>query len=94
MVEELLKLFVDKVDHQLLQGVELKDLESSNVQNTNEVYFLHGGVNQSVVTHVNKVAEETTKDILDDGVDSGCYNSDVLGLGHPFSADLREDRFQ
>jgi len=39
MVEELLKFLIDEVDHQLLQSVELEDLKSSNVQDTNEVHL-------------------------------------------------------
>ena len=34
VVEELLKLLVAKVDRQLLEPVEVKDLKSSNVKNT------------------------------------------------------------
>ena len=34
VVEELLKLLVAKVDGQLLEPVEVKDLKPSNVQNT------------------------------------------------------------
>ena len=37
MVEELLELFVTKVDADLLEGVKLKDLKSGNVEDTNEV---------------------------------------------------------
>ena len=37
MVEELLQLLVDKVDHELLEGVELEDLEAGNVEHADEV---------------------------------------------------------
>ena len=36
MVEELLQLFIAEVDTKLLKSIEVKDLKSSNVQNTNE----------------------------------------------------------
>ena len=36
MVEELLELFVAKVDTHLLESIVLKDLEAGNVQNSNE----------------------------------------------------------
>ena len=84
----LFYLFIDKVDTELFKGVELKDFKASNIQDTNKVDFLHGWVNQGGVTHVHKVTEETTKDILDDG---GCSNSDssqVLGLVDPLSTNL------
>ena len=37
VVEELLQLLVDKVDHQLLEGVELEDLEAGDVEHADEV---------------------------------------------------------
>ena len=37
MVEELLKLLVDKVDGDLLEAVVLKDLETGNVEHGTEV---------------------------------------------------------
>ena len=37
VVEELLQLLIDKVDGDLLEAVVLKDLESSDVENSTEV---------------------------------------------------------
>lgn len=37
MVEKLLKLLVDEVDHELFQGVEVEDLKTSDIQYTDEV---------------------------------------------------------
>lgn len=42
MVEELLQLFVDKVDHELLEGVELEDLKACNVEDANEADLKSG----------------------------------------------------
>merc|ERR1712241_905344 len=44
LVEKLLELFVGKVDTNLLKAIVIKDLKTSNVQATNVLNFLHGGV--------------------------------------------------
>ena len=44
LVEELLQLFVDKVDADLLEGVELEDLESCDVEDADERHLLHGWI--------------------------------------------------
>ena len=44
LVEELLQLFVDKVDADLFEGVELEDLESSDVEDADERHLLHGWI--------------------------------------------------
>ena len=36
MIEKLLKFFIAKIDAQLFKAIEVKDLKSSNVQNTNK----------------------------------------------------------
>ena len=81
-------LFIDKVDAKLFKCIEFENFKTSNIQDTNEVDFLHGGVNQGVIAHVNEVSEQTTKDVLDDGRDSNSDSSQVLGLVDPLSADL------
>ena len=93
VVEELLQLFIDKVNAKLFKCVELKDLKPSNIQHTDEVNFLHGGVHKSCVTHVYKVSEETTKAILDDGSGADHYRVHILGLVHPFCANLKDYSF-
>ena len=50
VVEELLKLLVDKVDGDLLEAVVLEDLETSNVEHSTEVGLLQGRIDESVVT--------------------------------------------
>ena len=54
MVEELLELLVTEIDANLLEGVKFEDLKTGNIQNSNEIDFLHGRVNQRAVTQVNK----------------------------------------
>ena len=44
LVEELLQLFVDKVDADLFEGVELEDLESCDVEDADERHLLHGWI--------------------------------------------------
>ena len=44
MVEELLKLLIDKVDADLFERVEFENFESSNVQHADEGDLLHCGV--------------------------------------------------
>ena len=50
MVEELLKLLIDKVDGDLLEAVVFEDLEAGDVEHSDEVGLLQGGVDESVVT--------------------------------------------
>jgi len=88
MVKVLLQFLIDKVDHKLLKGVEIKDFESSDIQYTNKVDLFHGGINQGVITHINQVSKEASKDILNDGVDSNFNGVEVLGFGNPFRSDL------
>ena len=59
VVEELLQLLVTEVDTDLLESVELEDLETSDVQHTDEVYFLHGGIDQGSVAEINKPQEQS-----------------------------------
>ena len=40
-IAHLLQFLVDKVDTDLFKGIELKNLETGNVQHTNEGDFLH-----------------------------------------------------
>ena len=89
VIKVLLKFFVHEVNHQLLEGVEIENFKPSNIQHTNVVDFFHGRINQGVVTHVNKVAEETSEDILDDGICTNFNCVDTLGLSNPFHANLQ-----
>ena len=88
MVKELLQLLVTKIDTNLFEGIELKDFEASNIQDTNEVDFLHGRINQGIITHVHQITEETSKDVLDDGGKTNSDRIQVLGLVDPLSSNL------
>merc|ERR1719398_259169 len=88
VVEELLKLLVDKVDGDLLKAVVLKDFKTSDVKHSTEVGLLHGGVNEGVVTLDDQPLEDAIKDGTGDT--SGGAGGLVTGLtlGHPLSSDL------
>ena len=83
-------LFIDKVDAKLFKSVELENLKTGNIEDTDEVDFLHGWVKESAVTHVHQVAEEATKDILDDRSTSDGNSVQILGFVHPFGTNLKE----
>ena len=88
VVEELLQLLVDKVDTDLLKGVELEDLKTGDIQDTNKVNLLHGGVDESGVAHVHDVSEETAVDVFDDGASTDGNGNEILSLVDPLHANL------
>merc|ERR1719159_595123 len=88
VVEELLKLLVDKVDGDLLEAVVLEDLKTSNVEHSTEVGLLQGRVDESVVTFDDQPLEETVKDGTSDTTDSSRGLLASLTFGHPLGADL------
>merc|ERR1719323_705788 len=88
VVEELLELLIDKVDGNLLKAIVLKDLETSNIQDSAEVGFLQSWVNESVITLDDEPLEQTVKDGSGNTSHSigGLLTS--LTLGHPLGSDL------
>merc|ERR1719323_96697 len=74
VVEELLELFVDEVDGDLLEAIVFKDLKSSDIQDSAEVGFLERSINKSVITLLNEPLEETVKD------SSGNTSNSIGGL--------------
>merc|ERR1719330_1553354 len=89
LVEELLELLVDVVDTDLLEAVVVEDLETSNIEHTDVLDLLHGGVAQCLVTLVNNKSEGSL-------VDGTCNTRDGAGsvgaggaLGDPLSSDLQ-----
>ena len=87
-VEELLQLLVDVVDTDLLEAIVVEDLETSNIQDTNVLHLLHGGVNEGLVTLVNHNSEGSLVDGTSNtshGVGGICTGG---ALGHPLSTDL------
>merc|ERR1711899_265614 len=48
LVEKLLELLIGKVDTNLFKAIVVKDLKASNIQATNVLNLLHGGVEESL----------------------------------------------
>merc|ERR1711963_733535 len=84
-VEELLQLLVDVVDTDLLEAVVVEDLEASNIQDTDVLDLLHGGVDKSLVTLLNDNPEGSLVDGTSDtghrvgGIGTGGALADPLG---------------
>merc|ERR1712073_284192 len=89
LVEELLELLVDVVDTDLLEAVVVEDLETGNIQDTNVLHLLHGGINEGLVTLVNNNSEgslvEGTSNTRDRVASCGTRGA----LGHPLGTDLQ-----
>ena len=88
LVEELLELLVDVVDANLLEGVELKNLKSCYVKNSDEVDFLHARVDQSLIAFLNQPKEGSVIDRSCNPTHSVCCLVHILTFGHPLSANL------
>merc|ERR1719150_209835 len=88
VVEELLELFIDKVDRDLLKSIVLKNLKSSNVKHSAEVRLLEGGINEGVVTLDDEPLEHTIIYTPSDTAHSSSGLVAGLTLGHPLGADL------
>merc|ERR1711884_355005 len=89
LVEELLELLVDVVDTDLLEAVVVEDLKTSNIQDSNVVDLLHGGVNEGLVTLIHNNSEGSLVDGTSNtshGVGGICTGG---ALGHPLSSDLQ-----
>merc|ERR1719234_53981 len=82
VVEELLELFVDKVDGDLLEAVVLKDLKASNVKHSAEVGFLHGGIDEGIIALLNQPLEDAIKDCPGNTTNSVGGLLTGLTLGH------------
>merc|ERR1712061_612203 len=74
VVEELLKLLIDKVDGNLLETVVLENLEAGNIEHSAEVGLLEGGINKSVVT----LDDQPLEDAIVDG--SSTTTNSIGGL--------------
>merc|ERR1719394_893571 len=88
LVEELLELLIDVVDTDLLKGVELKNLKTSNIQYTNVGDLLHCRVNQSLITFINNNSEGSLVDSTSNTTDRVGSSSTGGALGDPLSSDL------
>merc|ERR550539_1077955 len=88
-VEELLELLVDVVDTDLLEAVVVENLEASDIEDTNVLDFLHGGVDESLVTFLHNNPEGS---LVDGTSDTGHRVGSVLtggALAHPLGTDLQ-----
>ena len=63
MVEELLESLVGQVNAQLLEGVEIEDLESGDIEDTTEVLSGFLGIESSVT-----LSDQPLEDTLEDGL--------------------------
>merc|ERR1711963_177054 len=88
LVEELLELLIDVVDTDLLKGVELEDLETSNIQDTNIVDLLHGRINESLITLLNNKSEGSLIDSTSNTTNRVGSSGTGGALGDPLSSDL------
>ena len=61
VVKELLKFFIRKIDAELFKGIELKDFETGNIEDTNEERSGKVG-RKSTVDDCDKPIEKTLKD--------------------------------
>merc|ERR1712168_1495063 len=87
VVEELLQFFVGEVDAKLFKGVEIEDLETSNIQDTAEVASWKISIKSSV-THLHKPLEELVKDSFGNSTSGTSTLGNVLTLGDHLSTDL------
>merc|ERR1719210_3264236 len=89
LVEELLELLIDVVDTDLLEAVVVEDLETSNIQDTDVLHLLHGGVNQGGVTLVH---DEPEGSLVEGTSNTGHRVGSVVTGGallHPLGTDLQ-----
>ena len=104
VIEELLQLLVDKVNPQLLEGVELKniilevpdfssiyveDLESGNIEHTNEVITVNSLLIEGQVAFGDEPVEHTSVHTFGHRTDCPVDLFHVLSLGHPLGTDLK-----
>merc|ERR1712051_342711 len=80
--------FIDKVDGDLFKAIVLKDLKTSNVEDSAEVVFLHGGVNKCFITLDDEPLEETIKGAPSNTTDTAGSLVASLTLGNPFITNL------
>merc|ERR1712016_462918 len=89
LVEELLKLLITEVDTKLFKTIVVKDLKTSNIQATNVLHLLHGGIKKRLITLFHNEAENVLIDLTANTRDrAGCAGT-ALTLGYPFSTNLQ-----
>merc|ERR1719471_957658 len=89
LVEELLELIITEVNANLLKPIVVKDLKTSNVQATNVLHFLHGGVKKCFITLLHNETEQVLIDLTSNTRDRAGSHGTSLTLGYPFSTNLQ-----
>jgi hypothetical protein len=92
MVEKLLKFFVSVIDAQLFKSVEVENLETSNIQNTNKIVSWEGG-GKSFVDVNTKPVEKTFENSLSESCFGVGNLGDGLTLGDEFGSDLNNNLY-
>lgn len=87
VVKELLELLVGVVDAKLLEGVEIENFETSNIEDTNKVVSGEGG-REGIVDLDTEPVEESRKDSLSKGTLGVVDLVDGLALGDELGSDL------
>merc|ERR1711936_106993 len=88
VVEELLETLVGIIDKKLLQDIELENLETSNIQDTDEILSGIGGVKR-VVDQEDDPVEHTGKEGLGSGRNGEVDLVNILALLDEVLADLQ-----
>merc|ERR1719270_3207838 len=88
VVEELLELFIDKVDGDLLKSVVLKNFKTSNVKHSTKVGLLQRSIDKCVVSLLNEPLEHTIIDTPGNTSNSVGGLLASLTLGDPLRSDL------
>merc|ERR1719228_1579911 len=89
LIEELLQLFIDIIDTDLLKAIVIENLKASNVKHTNVGDLLHGRVAESLVTLLYNDSETT---LIDSTSNASNRVGSILTGGHlldPLSTDLQ-----
>ena len=89
VVEELLQLLVSEVDADLLEAVVVEDLKAGDVEDTNELNPLHGGVDESLVTFLHDELECSLVERPGNAGHRAGSLGDGLTLGHPLGTNLQ-----
>ena len=87
VVEELLETLVGVVDAELLEGVEVENFETGNIEHTAEEAAWEVGT-EGTVDDLDQVVEETAESGLGDGGQGVVALVDSLTLGDPLVTDL------
>ena len=82
-------LFIDIVDTDLLKTIVVKDFKTSNVKNSNISDFLHGWINQSLVTLVHNNPECSLIDGSSNTSNRAGSIRTCVSFAHPLCSNLQ-----